>query len=152
MSFSLQAAGGGIQASGTIEAYDRGEKIILAGLFVQIVVFGLFVITSGLFHMKCLKNPTLAAREDAFPWRLDLHVLYTISIIILVRSIFRVVEYLQGNGGYLISHEVFLYIFDAILMAIVMVVFLIWYVDHLQYKDGNQYALEPCAVDETTSS
>jgi len=152
VSFSLQAAGGGIQASGTIEAYDRGEKIILAGLFVQIVVFGFFVITSGLFHVKCLKNPTLAAREDAFPWKLDLNVLYTVSIIILVRSIFRVVEYLQGNGGYLISHEVFLYIFDAILMAIVMVVFLIWYVDHLQYKDGNQYDLEPCAIDETTSS
>ncbi|KAI1059258.1 hypothetical protein LB507_004145, partial [Fusarium sp. FIESC RH6] len=144
VSFSLQAAGGSIQAS--------GQKIILAGLFVPIVVFGFFVITSGLFHVKCLKNPTLATREDAFPWKLDLHVLYTVSIIILVRSIFRVVESLQGNGGYLISHEVFLYIFDAILMAIVMVVFLIWYVDHLQYKDGNQYDLEPCAVDETTSS
>ncbi|KAL5589931.1 hypothetical protein FOVSG1_011798 [Fusarium oxysporum f. sp. vasinfectum] len=152
VSFSLQAAGGGIQASGTIEAYDRGEKIILAGLFVQIVVFGIFVITSGLFHRKCLQNPTLAARENAFPWKLDLNVLYTVSIIILVRSIFRVVEYLQGNGGYLISHEVFLYIFDAVLMAIVMIVFLIWYVDHLQYKDGNEYDLEPCVVDETNSS
>ncbi|KAF5715319.1 Rtm1p [Fusarium mundagurra] len=152
VSFSLQAAGGGIQASGTIEAYDRGEKIILAGLFVQIVVFGFFVITAGLFHMKCLKNPTLAARENAFPWKLDLNVLYTVSIIILVRSIFRVVEYLQGNDGYLISHEIFLYMFDAVLMAIVMVTFLVWYVDHLQYKDGDQYDLEPCVVDETTSS
>ncbi|CCT75861.1 related to Rtm1p [Fusarium fujikuroi] len=152
VSFSLQAAGGGIQASGTIEAYDRGEKIILAGLFVQIVVFGFFVVTAGLFNRKCLKNPTMAARENAFPRRLDLNVLYTVSIIILVRSIFRVVEYLQGNGGYLISHEVFLYIFDAVLMAIVMVIFLIWYVDHLQYKDGDQYDLEPCVFDETTSS
>ncbi|KAF5642443.1 Rtm1p [Fusarium tjaetaba] len=152
VSFSLQAAGGGIQASGTIEAYDRGEKIILGGLFVQIVVFGFFVITAGLFHRKCLKNPTVAARENAFPWKLDLHVLYTVSIIILVRSIFRVVEYLQGNDGYLISHEVFLYIFDAVLMAIVMAAFLVWYVDHLQYKDGDQYDLEPCVVDETNSS
>lgn len=152
VSFSLQAAGGGIQASSTIEAYDRGEKIILAGLFIQIVVFGFFVITSGLFHRKCLKNPILAARENAFPWKLDLKVLYTVSIIILVRSVFRVVEYLQGNGGYLISHEVFLYIFDAISMTIVMVIFLIWYVDHLQYKDGNEYDLEPCVVDETNSS
>ncbi|KAF5723988.1 Rtm1p [Fusarium mundagurra] len=152
VSFSLQAAGGGIQASGTIEAYDTGEKIILGGLFVQIVVFGFFVITTGLFHRKCLGNPTLAARDNAFPWKLDLKVLYTVSVIILVRSIFRVVEYLQGNGGYLISHEVFLYIFDAVLMAIVMAIFLIWYVDHLRYKDGNEYDLEPCVAEETTLS
>ncbi|KAF5248733.1 hypothetical protein FANTH_5803 [Fusarium anthophilum] len=152
LSFSLQGAGGGIQASRTFEGYNRGEKIILAGLFVQIVVFGFFVITSGLFHLKCLKNPTSAARENAFPWKLDLKVLYTVSTIILVRSIFRVVEYLQGNAGFLVSHEIFLYIFDAVLMAIVMVVFLIWYVDHLQYKDGSQYILEPCVAEEANSS
>ncbi|KAF5675969.1 Rtm1p [Fusarium circinatum] len=152
LSFSLQGAGGGIQASRTIEGYNRGEKIILAGLFVQIVVFGFFVITSGLFHLKCLKNPTPAARENAFPWKLDLKVLYAVSTIILVRSIFRVVEYLQGNAGFLVSHEILLYIFDAVLMAIVMVVFLIWYINHLQYKDGGQYILEPCVADDTNSS
>ncbi|KAF4958096.1 hypothetical protein FGADI_2654 [Fusarium gaditjirri] len=152
LSFSLQAAGGGIQASRKVGAYDRGEKIILAGLFVQIVVFGFFVITSGLFHRKCLKSPTPPAIENAFPWKLDLKVLYTVSIVILVRSIFRVIEYTQGNSGYLVSHEVFLYIFDGVLMVIVMVTFLIWYVDHLQYKDGNEYILEPCVLEETTSS
>ncbi|CAG2011041.1 unnamed protein product [Fusarium graminearum] len=151
VSFSLQAAGGGIQASGTIKAYDLGEKIIIVGLFIQIVVFGFFVLTSTLFHRRCKKNPTLAVRQLAFPWKLDLAVLYTVSIIILVRSIFRVIEYLQGNDGYLISHEVFLYIFDAILMAIVMVVFLIWYVDHLRYKDEDGYELENCGVDQTMS-
>lgn len=41
----------------------------------------------------------------------------------MVRSVFRVVEYLQGNAGYLLSHEVFLYIFDAVLMLGVMVLF-----------------------------
>lgn len=29
----------------------------------------------------------------------------------------------QGNDGYLISHEAFLYIFDALLMLMVMVIF-----------------------------
>ncbi|RKL41651.1 hypothetical protein BFJ72_g5543 [Fusarium proliferatum] len=151
LSFSLQAAGGGIQASRKIGAYDRGEKVILAGLFVQIVVFGFFVITSGLFHRKCLNNPTPAARENTFPWKLDLNVLYTVSILILIRSIFRVVEYTQGNGGFLISHEVFLYVFDALLMVMVMAIFLIWYVDHLQYKDADHYDLEPCVDDDTNS-
>ena len=39
----------------------------------------------------------------------------------MLRSIFRVVEYVQGNAGYIMSHEVFLYIFDGILMLGVMV-------------------------------
>jgi hypothetical protein len=41
----------------------------------------------------------------------------------MVRSVFRVVEYLQGNAGYLLSHEVFLYVFDAVLMLAVMGMF-----------------------------
>ena len=41
----------------------------------------------------------------------------------MIRSVFRVVEYLQGFSGYLLSHEVYLYIFDAVLMLCVMVIF-----------------------------
>ena len=44
------------------------------------------------------------------------------------------IEYLQGNGGYLISHEIFLYVFDTILMAVVMLIFLVWYVEDLESK------------------
>ena len=43
----------------------------------------------------------------------------------MVRSIFRVVEYLQGFSGYLLEHEIYLYIFDAVLMLTVMVVFIL---------------------------
>ncbi|TEA12375.1 Protein RTA1 [Colletotrichum sidae] len=123
VAFGLQAGGGGIQAAGTLEMYEMGEKIIIAGLLVQIFVFGFFVITSVLFHVRLLKSPTDTAITGGIPWRRYLSVLYVTSIIILVRSIFRVVEYLQGNSGYLISHELFLYLFDALLMALVMAVF-----------------------------
>lgn len=41
----------------------------------------------------------------------------------MVRSLFRIIEYLQGFSGYLLSHEVYLYIFDAVLMLVVMVLF-----------------------------
>lgn len=42
----------------------------------------------------------------------------------MMRSIFRVVEYLMGNNGFLLRHEYFLYSFDATLMFLVMVLFL----------------------------
>jgi hypothetical protein len=45
------------------------------------------------------------------------------SALIMVRSLFRIIEYLQGFSGYLLSHEVYLYIFDAVLMLAVMVLF-----------------------------
>ncbi|RMJ17630.1 hypothetical protein CDV36_002664 [Fusarium kuroshium] len=135
IAFSLQAGGGGIQAGGTLDLYKIGEKIIIAGLFCQICIFGFFIITAMLFHRRITVAPTRVAGRGDVPWRRYLWVLYVTSFIILVRSVFRVVEYLQGNSGYLISHEIFLYIFDTILMAIVMLIFLIWYVEQLSPKD-----------------
>jgi hypothetical protein len=48
--------------------------------------------------------------------------LYISSILILIRSVVRVVEYLQGYSGYLMKHEVFIYVFDALLMFAVMII------------------------------
>lgn len=137
VAFSLQAGGGGIQSGGTIDLYNLGEKIIVAGLFTQICIFGFFVLASVLFHLRILRNPTEISQGGKIPWRRHLLVLYATSAIILVRSVFRVVEYLQGNDGYLISHEVFLYVFDTILMVAVMTIFLIWYVNDLESVKGK---------------
>lgn len=48
--------------------------------------------------------------------------MYIVSILIFVRSIVRVVEYLQGYDGYIITHEAFLYIFDGVVMFFAMIV------------------------------
>lgn len=54
-------------------------------------------------------------------WQKHLYALYVASMLILVRSVFRVIEYVMGNNGYLLKKEVFLYIFDAVLMFLCMV-------------------------------
>ena len=136
VSFTLQAGGGGVQAAGTLELYEAGEKIIIAGLWVQICFFSFFVATSVLFNYRMTKLPLEDSRRKGIAWQRHLNVLYLTSAIILIRSIFRVVEYLQGNKGYLISHEIFLYIFDTLLMAVVMVVFLVWYIGDLEGRSG----------------
>lgn len=46
------------------------------------------------------------------------------TILIIVRSVVRSIEYLQGDGGFIIAHEAFIYVFDASLMFVVMVIFL----------------------------
>ncbi|KAL4804719.1 RTA1 domain protein [Aspergillus unguis] len=60
-------------------------------------------------------------------WESLLGVLYAASILILIRSVFRLVEYVQGNRGYLIRHEVFMYVFDSSLMLGCMFVMNGWH-------------------------
>ncbi|KAH8747737.1 RTA1 like protein-domain-containing protein [Diaporthe sp. PMI_573] len=141
VSFTLQVGGGGIQAAGSLNLYEIGEKAIIVGLFVQIAVFGFFMVTSLICHTRLARSPTPATDQGIILWKRHLYVLYLTSTIILIRSLFRVVEYLQGNGGYLISHEIFLYIFDAALMALVMLIFFIWYVGDLEPKATHKRQL-----------
>ena len=54
-------------------------------------------------------------------------VLYVVSALIMVRNIFRVVEYLGGREGPLLRVEWTIYVFDAVFMAVTMVVWWIWY-------------------------
>ena len=97
--------------------------MIVGGLLIQLVFFGLFIIVAITFDRKIRKQPTALSRDPQIPWYKHLITLYAASTLIFIRSIFRVVEYAQGNDGYLLGHEYFLYIFDAVLMLGVMTIF-----------------------------
>ena len=107
-------------ATGNGSNYRTGENIVIGGLIVQVVVFGFFVLTSALFHTRIWRHPTPKVTIEYVPWQKHMMALYITSMLILVRSVFRVVEYAQGNDGYLMSHEWFLYVFDGVLMLGVM--------------------------------
>ncbi|KAI5782046.1 RTA1 like protein-domain-containing protein [Peziza echinospora] len=121
LSFLTQSAGGGLlgSADGDIDKMHLGENLVIIGLFIQIIFFGVFVIVAIVFHFRYSKSgryfPAMHKRLFTF--------LYGCSILILIRSIFRTVEYLQGEKGYFLSREVFLYIFETFLMFIVMAAF-----------------------------
>ncbi|KAF2869819.1 RTA1 like protein-domain-containing protein [Massariosphaeria phaeospora] len=121
LSFLMQGGGGGIMstAKGDLDKLKMGERIILGGLFVQLFFFGFFAVAAAVFQYRGRAHLNSIAHRVA--WRKHLYVLYTVSILILIRSLFRVIEYLQGNAGYLLRHEVFLYVFDAVLMSGVMI-------------------------------
>ncbi|KAJ0416426.1 RTA1 like protein-domain-containing protein [Aspergillus carlsbadensis] len=122
LSFVLQGAGGGIQSSGNADSYKTGERIIVVGLFVQIFFFGFFIIVASHFYWKLQRFPIPRAHSPDIPWRKHLYVLYATSFLIMVRSIFRLAEYLQGSNGYLLQHEIYLYVLDALLIFATMVV------------------------------
>lgn len=125
VAFLLQMGGGGIQAAGTLQTMEIGEKIIIAGLFAQILFFGFFVVVAGLWHYRFLQHRRGALGSHKGIWQKMLYALYAGSGLIMVRSIFRVIEYLMGNNGYLLRHEYYLYVFDATLMFLEMVLFVV---------------------------
>jgi hypothetical protein len=62
-----------------------------------------------------------------FDWQKLMTMLYATSALILVRSIFRIIEYVMGPDGYLLINEWPLYVFDLALMVVTMVLFYVWY-------------------------
>ncbi|KAL0254927.1 hypothetical protein SLS55_009451 [Diplodia seriata] len=125
ISFLVQAGGAGIMSAGSASSMHTGEKIVVAGLFIQLAFFGFFIIVGSLFYSRISQHPTAKSAIDdgSMPWRKHFWVLMGASALVFVRSVFRVIEYLMGNNGYLLKHEVFLYIFDAVLMFAVMALF-----------------------------
>ncbi|OLN81855.1 Protein RTA1-like protein 8, partial [Colletotrichum chlorophyti] len=120
LSLLLQSSGGGMMAA-SASMVNVGEKIIIFGLFVQLLVFGFFIVVAALFHVRMNKMPTAKSHQPDIRWRYYLLTLYVTSALIWVRSIFRVIEYLEGNKGHLMTTEAYIYVFDATLMFIVMV-------------------------------
>lgn len=144
LSFLIQGAGAGLMSHG-IDWVTRGSHIVIVGLVVQIVFFGMFIVTAILFHVRWSKAEKLQQnRHDdhhhqqerqnhhwsdgaAGSWRTMLNMLYVTSGLILLRSVFRVIEYSMGFVGYPMVHEWTLYVFDSVPMAAVMVVYWWWY-------------------------
>ncbi|KAJ5082706.1 hypothetical protein N7532_011749 [Penicillium argentinense] len=127
-SFLMQSAGGGMMAT---DARDTGSNIVIGGLVIQLLFFGFFVVTAAVFHIRITKQPTSKSQSEKDltsgqgwkqrNWVTILLALYVVSALILIRSIFRLIEYKGGFDGYLMTHEVYMYIFDAFLMFIAMV-------------------------------
>lgn len=104
-----------------IKTMTFGKHLVVMGLLLQIIFFGIFIVTSAIFHFRIARSPTPASACNN--WKPCMYILYAASILILIRSVFRVIEFSGGNDGVLLRNEVFLYIFDAALMLGVMVAF-----------------------------
>lgn len=100
-----------------------GEKIVIAGLSLQVATFVVFLVASVDFHIRMDRKTETAGRESN--WRKMLWILYSVSALILFRCAFRLIEYSMGNAGYLIAHEWTLYCFDAVPMFLVLVLLLV---------------------------
>ncbi|KAM0454572.1 hypothetical protein ACHAPV_005680 [Trichoderma viride] len=128
--FLLLGGGGGMLASAKTnkKEFDLANNIIIGGLVLQLLWFGLFVVIALIFHRRMMLAPTARSYQADIKWRSYLHALYVASVLIIVRNIFRLIEYCQGSNGYLLTTEVFVYCLDALPMFLVVAWFLWKYV------------------------
>jgi hypothetical protein len=125
LSFILQSSGGGISVNDSV---DLGKKLIVIGLFIQIAFYGCFIISMALFAYRINSSPTEVSsslqhtRPSFGNWKHGLAVLLTSLVLILIRTIYRAVDFMQVADGYLQSHEVFLFTFEStsVLLAVIL--------------------------------
>ncbi|GAA5910632.1 hypothetical protein JCM6882_001044 [Rhodosporidiobolus microsporus] len=140
--FLLQAGGGGMSA-GSADMAQTGQKIALVGLFIQLFFFiGFCALLAVLIYRVRANYPHLRYPPKPFrfgdgfsgfstdpieDWRPLAVVLALTCVGIIIRSVFRLVEYAQGHGGYLKTTEVWFYLLDALPLWISMTLFcVIW--------------------------
>lgn len=98
---------------------------MLLGLFVQLLFFGFFLVISLVFWKRMRNSPKMHSvpQYGKNHWSKLLKLLLLAAPIIIFRCFFRIIEFSQGHDGYLVSHEVFMYLFDAAPMFLVQIMF-----------------------------
>ncbi|KAJ7359732.1 RTA1 like protein-domain-containing protein [Mycena albidolilacea] len=133
--FLIQAIGGSMTTSSKIDTINLGNKIVLVGLGVQLASFGLFTTLMIVFGLRVrtrfphVWRATGSAdfapfsKDPAADWHILYYTLCLSCVSILIRSIFRLAEFVQGHKGYISTHEAFFYCFDALPLWIAMTLY-----------------------------
>ncbi|KIY49756.1 RTA1 like protein, partial [Fistulina hepatica ATCC 64428] len=135
LTFFLQSSGGGLTAVKNSKSIPKlGSKIALIGLVIQALSFGTFTLMALVFGLRVRSRTPQkwtsyidTGAETPSDWRMLWLALMWTTVGILIRSVYRIIEYAQGYGGYLATHEGFFYCLDALplLLAISVYIF-VW--------------------------
>ncbi|KAI4170957.1 MAG: hypothetical protein LQ343_004615 [Gyalolechia ehrenbergii] len=120
ISLAIQAAGGGKAAIGFSKGTDTstGTNIMVAGIIFQLVSIIIFELLFCLVVFKSLPQ-IMASRPLSM-----LCGATTISVAaILVRSVYRTIELLQGWRGYLITRERYFVALDGTMILVALLVY-----------------------------
>ncbi|KAH7173338.1 RTA1 like protein-domain-containing protein [Fusarium flagelliforme] len=120
VSLAAQLTGAAYLVDATLVSQQRtAQLIIVSGLSFQIYFFGFFTSVLHIVHSRVIEAPTRQSTDLTMPWKRWIIVLYLCCGFILIRSIYRVIEYATGPLGVLQSTEIYFYVFDAGSMFIV---------------------------------
>ncbi|KAJ3151490.1 hypothetical protein HDU89_001933 [Geranomyces variabilis] len=134
VTFLVQVYGAtALVGSDTGPKVERGRKILFAGLIIQIASFIVFVVAVIAFHFRVRKSaaPHIPARRE---WTPLLWALHANSLCIVIRSVFRIVEFSKAIPA-LETTEAYFYIFDTLLIVIATGVLAWWHPGNRIYPE-----------------
>lgn len=146
---ALNGAGAALVSNTTGKELTQqiGRGMVIAALALQLLVVATFAYLAGAFHRRCAAAGT---------WPRAVHVpmgtLYASMALILVRSLYRLLEYTTGNTGVhiheyadllalspLLRYEAFFYVFEASLMLVNSVLWNVWNPGRFLPADAHRY-------------
>lgn len=129
LAFMSQLGGVGVQVTGDAKVMDIGKKCILAGLIFQEVALVFFTYVAVRVQQRLAREPTDVALGigHVLRWRRYFAAMYVATGLLILRNLIRLIEFAQGPLGTVASNEAFIYVFDAVPMALVMVSPLVFY-------------------------
>ncbi|KAF7365269.1 hypothetical protein MVEN_00398700 [Mycena venus] len=150
--FFLQSSGGGLTAIQNANLANLGNKIVLIGLVLQALSFGLFTGVLVLFAwhpstslnsgaQKNLRPFKVFSRKPIDDWRILFWVMCATCAGIFIRSVFRVAEFAGGYNGTIATHEAYFYAFDTLPLWIAMSLYCIVWPTRALMKRSEQLEL-----------
>ena len=136
ISLVVQAVGGALASNATSTPNGNtkpGTDIMVAGILFQLASIGVFTVLGIMFLIR--------VRKVGFERNLQLLVAATSLsvVVILVRSVYRAIELLQGWSGFLITHEPYFIVLDGAMMVVAVSIFNLLHPAWLLRTRGPEY-------------
>lgn len=125
--FLSQIFGAGVQITGDAHLMSIGIKVVLAGLIFTLIVFALFVWVAVRFHRRLKNNLTpVVYQNGGLRWERYMGAIYVSCSALMVRNLVRTIEF-GSKSSDLGKKEVYIYLFDAVMMFVSIAVLVVWH-------------------------
>ncbi len=134
ISLIIQSVGAGVSGGSDADKVNTGLWVVFAGLLIQVLLFVLLIIIDIRFVYMMSKEPTDTSIEMRHSpskvknWKAVNILLIVSSLLIMVRSIFRMVEYAEGSNGNgaIWKFETYLFALDGGPIAMASILFILF--------------------------
>jgi len=122
LSFIVQGVGGSLFSAGKPSLYTPAKAIICTGFLIQIISFGVFGIFAKVTERRAARAGDLPVKAKHLLWTLYLGIIF-----ILIRSVFRTIEFAEGTNetGYFLRREVWYYCLETFPIFLCVCLFII---------------------------
>ncbi len=142
VSLVVQAAGGAMAASATTKSDNElGTHVMVAGLAFQVFSMTIYValFLHYFYKIKFFNkkeheeleveafNPAYKQLRSRKIFQWFPYIVFACVALIYIRCVYRVVELAEGWSGYLITHELFLFFLDALMIALTAFLLIIFH-------------------------